>query len=135
MKKTLLLILLALSSVSIAVTVTDVTTPGRSVGGNIVSDADEDPEVPIFGNVFGSGSHTISWAQVSTDENGDPVNIVTYEIRYKESAETEYTVVSIPSAYAGYATTLSAGSYSGFIEAVDDSGWISSPENFSFTIN
>lgn len=120
----------------LALTVTDTVTPGRVVDGNLVSDAVEDGEQPIFGNVLGSGSTTITWAQVTVDANGDPVTIKNYELRYRAVGSTEYTLVVVPSEFTGYATTLSAGNYEGTLEAVTDTGYVSATAGtLNFTVN
>jgi len=130
------ILLLLLPAVLLALTVGDVTTSGRTVDGNSVSDYDEDGEQPVFGNIenAGSGNTTITWSEVTTDTNGNPVTIHNYEIRYKEAAETVYTTIVVPPQFVGHSFTLSPGSYSGFIEAVTDSGYISTDSTFTFEV-
>lgn len=134
MKK--LLVLLLFIPFLLALTVTDVVTPGRTVDGNMVSDYDEDGETPIFGNVQGTGGTTIVWNQVTTDTNGNPITVKNYELRYRLVGNNEYILIVVPGEFTGHSLTLSAGSYEGLIEAVDTSGLITTTAaTFNFTVN
>jgi hypothetical protein len=121
----------------LALTVTDVVTPGRSVNGNMVSDADEDPEQPVFGNIQNSGQGenvTILWSAVTTDANGNPITLHSYELRYKLTTDTIYTQIMVPPQFVGHALTLSSGSYEGNVFAVDSNGVLSPASTFSFEV-
>ena len=121
----------------LALTVTDTVTKGRVVNGTLVSDADEEQEVPVFGDIQNSengGNVTLSWSAVTSNENGDPITVLLYELRYKLTSATEYTVVTVPPNFVGHALTLTAGSYEAIVEAVDTNGNLSTASNTTFTV-
>jgi len=134
-------ILLAVSAPLVfAVTVQNTISQGRSVGGNVVSDVDVDPEVPVFGNIFDpilsdTNNATILWSQVTTDSNGDPITLINYEVRYRIVGAVEYSVILVPAAFSGLSTVFSVGSYEGYIEAVASNGWVSPASAFTFEVN
>lgn len=132
-----LLFLLFLTPFVLALTVGDATTPGRVENENLVSDRDEDPEVPVFGNVQndGAGNVTVVWTEVTTDTQGNPVTIHMYELRYREVGTTVYTLITIPPAFVGHSLTETTGSYEGYVEAVGDDGFIATAGTFTFEVN
>lgn len=137
--KKILLLLLFLPIIVFALTVRDVTTPGRVVDGNLVSDANPNPEVPVFGNIqnSGNGNVTIGWSEVTTDSNGDPITVAMYEIRYNTDALVAtgvYNVIAVPPEFTGHSLTVAAGSYSGYVEAYDSNGYSSILSNFTFEV-
>lgn len=137
MIKKLLLLSVLIPALAFALTVTDVVTPGRTVNGNMVSDAEEDPEVPVFGDIQNSsngGNVTISWSAVTTDGNGDPITLHSYELRYKRTTDTVYTHIMVPPQFVGHALTLTTGSYEGNVFAVDDQGVLSIASTFNFEV-
>lgn len=140
MIKKLFFLLVAFSvSIAYAVTVQNTVSKGRTVDGNVVSDVDEQPEVPVFGNFFDPvttdvNTATISWSQVTADTNGAPVTIVNYEVRYRIVGTTEYQVVLVPAAFTGLATDFAVGSYEGYVEAVATNGWVSQASTFTFEV-
>lgn len=111
-------------------------TPGRVVDGNLVSDRDQEPDVPIFGNVqnSGSGNVTIVWSEVTADSQGNPITLLNYELRYREVGTIEYTLILVPPAFVGHSLTESAGNYEGFVQAVSTGGYISTPATFTFNV-
>lgn len=120
----------------LALTVTDTVTPGRVVNGNLVSDADPEPDVPIFGDIqnSGSGNVTLSWAPVTTDEDGNPVTILLYELRYRVVGAEFYELVTVPGNFVGHSLTLSTGSYEFKVNSIDSNGVISTSANSTFTV-
>ena len=134
MRKILLLFLLLFAGTLYALTVRDSVIDGRTVNGKNVSDRDTDPEIPSFGNVQGSGNVTITWTEVNTDSNGDPLSVYYYELRYRLVGNVEYTTITVPAQFTGHALTLSAGSYEGFVEAVSSAGVISTDSTFTFEV-
>lgn len=121
----------------LALTVTDVVTPGRVSNGTLISDYDEDPEVPVFGNIqnSGNGNVTITWAQVTQDTQGNPITLKNYELRYKITTDTVYTLVIVPPEFVGHALTLTSGNYQYYVSAVDSNGNISDSAIETFTVN
>ena len=134
MRNIALIFLLLFTTLAYSLTFTDAVIDGRTVGGNIVSDRDTDPETPAFGNVQGSGNVTITWGEVNTDSNGDPLTVYYYELRYRTVGSTEYTAITIPAGFTGHALTLGTGSYEGFVEAISSAGVISTDAIFTFEV-
>lgn len=121
----------------LALTVTDTVIKGRVAGGNLISDADEDQEVPVFGDIQNSGNGgnvTITWSAVTQDDEGNPITVLLYELRYKLNTDPDYTLVTVPPTFVGHALTLTAGSYSAKVEAVDTNGNISTAATTTFTV-
>lgn len=105
-------------SVVDALTLTDVITKARLSNGNIVSDADETPEVPNTAKVLGAGNVSVTWDRVTLDQDGNSVTPESYNFNYKLSSAGNYTTVGIPNQYNGYALNLSSGTYDYYIDVV-----------------
>lgn len=138
-RKSLLVLSLGFAGVCFGLQVGDTVTPGRVVDGNLVSDAVEDGESPIFGDVFDPittdiNTATIRWSPVVVDSDGNPITLYNYEIRYRIVGQTEYSVIIVPANYAGVSNAFSVGSYEGYVEAVASDGWISPRSNFTFEV-
>lgn len=120
-----------------ALTVTDVVTPGRTVNGNVVSDRDEDGESPVFGDIqnSGNGNVDLTWSQVTVDTAGNPITVLLYELRYKLTGDTEYTLVTVPPNFVGHSLQLSAGDYEADVVAVGTNGKLSATSTITFTVN
>ena len=134
-KNSWLLSLLLIAPLAIALTVTDVTTPGRVENGSLVSNAEEDTPPPAFGNIQGSGNVTIGWDPVSVDDQGQQITLKSYELRIRLVGAPTYTFIAVPPEFTGHALTLSAGDYEGFVEAIGISGYIATAATFNVTVN
>lgn len=134
-KKSWFLSLLLIPTLAIALTVTDVVTPGRVENGSLVSDAEEDAPPPAFGNIQGSGNVTIGWDPVVADDQGQPITLKSYELRIRLVGAPTYTFIAVPPEFTGHALTLSAGDYEGFVEAIGVSGYIATAATFNLTVN
>lgn len=133
-KNSWLLSLLLIAPLAIALTVTDVTTPGRVENGSLVSNAEEDTPPPAFGNIQGSGNVTIGWDPVSVDDQGQQITLKSYELRIRLVGAPTYTFIAVPPEFTGHALTLSAGSYEGYVEAFDTNGNSSTALEFTFIV-
>lgn len=134
-KKSLILSLLLLAPLAYALIVDDVVTPGRVENGSLVSNAEEDPPPPAFGNIQGSGNVTIGWDPVVADDQGQPITLKSYELRIRLVGAPTYTFIAVPPEFTGHALTLSAGDYEGFVEAIGVSGYIATAATFNVTVN